>query len=510
MRQLRSLTLAIAIGAVLVAPPRLALAKTKASKSKASPSNAELLEKIEALESKVDSLEQQNAKLAQQQATARQVSELDQQVRTIDRKQEIAEQASSEKAKTAPKIEAGPNGFLLSSADGDYKLRVGGYIQADGRYFTTKTRGNGSTFIIRRVRPILEGTIAKYYDFKFMADFGQGSTTLQDAYIGTNFFKGFRTRTGQFKEPVSLERLQDDRYLTFAERALPVNIVPDRDLGMMFWGDLLGDRLTYQLGVFNGVPDNVATANFDMNNSKDFAGRFLAHPFHGSRLEALDQFGLGLSGTYGDERTSGVGAASITGGNVLTNYRTAGQTTFFTWAAGTVAAGYRYRIAPQANWLYGPWAVQGEWVQETQNLGHTGFTAVTVGKKSELTQPTRPISNQSWQTSIGYMLTGEDNSFTGIKPRHPFDPFKGTWGAFQLAARADQLLVDRQAFTQGFASKSTSAREAFEWGAGLNWYLNQNVILYTDYFNTNFIGGNVGGSNKTLESVFYNELEVIF
>src|ERR1700730_7626025 len=47
MRQLRSLTLAIAIGAVLVAPPRLALAKTKASKSKASPSNAELLEKIE-------------------------------------------------------------------------------------------------------------------------------------------------------------------------------------------------------------------------------------------------------------------------------------------------------------------------------------------------------------------------------------------------------------------------------------------------------------------------------
>src|SRR5271166_1084246 len=394
MRQLRWLSLALVLGAVLITPPRLALAKTKASKPKPSPTNAELLEKIEALENKMDSLEKQNAKLAQQQVSAQQVNDLDQRVKTIDRKQEIAEQDSIEKAKTTPKIEAGPNGFLLSSADGDYKLRVGGYIQADGRYFTTKTRGTGSTFIIRRARPILEGTIAKYYDFKFMADFGQGSTTLQDAYIGTNFFKGFRTRTGQFKEPVSLERLQDDRYLTFAERALHVNIVPDRDLGTMFWGDVLGDRLTYQLGVFNGVPDNVATANFDMNNSKDFAGRFLAHPFHGSGFEALDQFGLGLSGTYGEERTSAVGASSITGGNVLTNYKTAGQTTFFSWAAGTVAAGYRYRIDPQANWLFGPWAVQGEWVQETQTLGHTGFTTVTVGKKSVLTQPTHPISNQ--------------------------------------------------------------------------------------------------------------------
>jgi phosphate-selective porin OprO/OprP len=499
------LAIAAALGPVLVVPANISFAQNKLKKRPASPSNAELLEKIQALENKVDLLEQQNARLARQQATAQQVSDLDQQVRMIDRKQEIANQESIENAKTAPVIEAGPNGFLFSSANGDYKLHIGGYLQADGRYFTTKTRGNGSTFIIRRARPMLEGTLAKYYDFKFMADFGQGSTILEDAYIGTNFLDWLRTRSGQFKAPVSLERLQEDRYITFIERALPVNIVPDRDLGTMLWGDVLGDRLTYQLGVFNGVPDNVATANFDINNSKDFAGRFFAHPFRGSRFEALDQFGLGFAGTYGETRTNGVGG-TIVGGNVLTNYKTAGQTTFFTWANGTTAAGYRYRIDPQANYLYGPWALQGEWVQETQNLGHTGFT--TVGK--QLTQPTRPISTQAWQTTAGYMLTGEDNSFSGIRPRHPFDPFKGTWGAFQLTARADQLLVDRQAFTQGFASKSVSAREAFEWGVGVNWYLNQNLVFYTDYFNTNFVGGNVGGSNKTLESVFYNELEVIF
>lgn len=502
---LRYLVLAAALGVALALPPNSALAKSKAKKSKASPSNAELLEKIQALESKVDLLEQQNARLAGQQATAQQVTDLDQRVKILDRRQEIANQESIESAKTQPLLEAGPNGFLLSSANGDYRLHIGGYLQADGRYFTTKTRGNGSTFIIRRARPTLEGTLAKYYDFKFMADFGQGSTVLEDAYIDTNFLYWLRTRSGQFKAPVNLERLQDDRYITFIERALPVNIVPDRDLGTMVWGDLLGDRLTYQLGVFNGVPDNVATASFSINNGKEFAGRFFAHPFHGSSLEALDQFGLGFAGTYGEMKTNGVGG-SIVGGNVLTNYKTAGQTTFFSWANGTTAAGYRYRIDPQANYLYGPWALQGEWVQETQNLGHTGFTTVA----KVLTQPTRPISTQAWQTTAGYMLTGEDNSFSGIRPRHPFDPFKGNWGAFQLTARADQLLIDRQAFTQGFASKSVSAREAFEWAVGLNWYLNQNLILYTDYFNTNFIGGNVNGSNKTLESCFYNELELIF
>jgi phosphate-selective porin OprO/OprP len=434
-------------------------------------SNEELKREVQELERKVGVLQQQN----------QQLQGLDQQVKVIDRKLEIQQEQAREEAKARPLVGVSSKGFFLKSADDGetYNLRIGAYVQADSRWYLTQTKPTGSEFLIRRARPYFEGTVAQYYDFRLMVDFGQGATTLQDAYGDVHYWPEFRSRFGKFKEPVGLERLQDDRNLKFVERALPSALVPDRDLGFDFHGELFDQRAEYAIGLFNGVPDNTATVDTDNNDAKDFAARVYFHPFAKSAVEQLEKLGLGVSGTYGDERAG-----------TLDTYKSAGQTTFFTYNKGVVASGPRYRISPQFDYYGGSLGLLGEWVQNGQEFRlNTTATTVVKGKKVTIPVATHPtqISNQAWQLAATYLITGEDATYGAVKPFHDFSPFGGGGlGALELAARIDQLLVDHDAFNDGLASKTTSAQEATEFAVGVNWYLNQNVKAMVDYEHTGF------------------------
>jgi len=57
------------------------------------------------------------------------------------------------------------------------------------------------------------------------------------------------------------------------------------------------------------------------------------------------------------------------------------------------------------------------------------------------------------------VLTGEEASYKGVKPKRPFDLKNGAWGAFELAARYSQLHVDGDAFPV-FADLTKAAKEA--------------------------------------------------
>src|SRR6185437_1117902 len=97
---------------------------------------------------------------------------------------------------------------------------------------------------------------------------------------------------------------------------------------------------------------------------------------------------------------------------------------------------------------------------------------VTKGAKSA------NLHNTAWEVTGSWVLTGEDATFTGVTPSHPFDPRDGHWGAVQLVGRFAHLDVDNAAFPT-FANPATSASDATAWAAGLNWYLNRNVKVAT-------------------------------
>jgi phosphate-selective porin OprO/OprP len=247
------------------------------------------------------------------------------------------------------------DGFFLQSIDGAYKLRVGGYTHFDSRFFVDgQDGGNPSQFTFRRVRPFLEGTVAKYFGFRILPDFAGSTLVLQDAYVEAKYFPAATLRAGKFKTPYGLERLQSATAITFVERAVDDNLVPNRDLGMQLGGELWLGAFTYSVGIFNGTFDG-GSADFDLNDDKDFAGRVFVHPFRNTAITALQGLGVGIAGTYGRED----GSLSSTD---VPRFRTSGRQTFFRYAAdnpataaGTVIAdGNRYRWSPQAYYYYGP------------------------------------------------------------------------------------------------------------------------------------------------------------
>lgn len=418
---------------------------------------------------------------------------LDQQIKIIERRRELEQEAAAAKAKEQPVLVAGREGFALKSSDGNFQLKLRGYFQSDSRvFFGDEQQPIANTLILRRVRPIIEGTVYKYFDFRIMTDFGGGQATLQDLHLDAKFWPQAKFRLGKFKTPFGLERLQSATDLLFIERALPTNLVPNRDLGGQVYGDLWDGSLSYAAGLFNGVVD-LGSGDFDDRDGKDFAGRVFAHPFKRTKVELAQGLGLGLAGTIGNQ------LGTPTSPN-LPAYRTTGQQVFFryrsdgTLAGTTLANGEHYRISPQAYYYAGPFGLLTEYVVSAQKVKR-GTTEAQ-------------LSNESWQVAGSYVLTGEKASYRGVTPKKVFELGTGHFGALEIAGRYSQLKVDGGTFPV-FANPTAVARKAEAWAVGLNWYFNKNVKFVLNYEQTGFDGGGTKGDRET-EKAFLSRFQIAF
>jgi len=412
------------------------------------------------------------------------LEELDQRVRILERRLELEREAAEAKTRESPVLTAGKDGISLRSADGAFGVRFKGYLHADGRFFfEDEERPNVDTFLIRRARPIFEATAFRIFDLRIMPDFGEGRTVLQDAYLDARLLDELKLRIGKFKEPFGIERLQSATDMRFIERGLPNNLVPNRDVGGQLYGDLLGKRLNYAVGIFNGVPDG-GSGDIDVTGDKDFAGRVFLLPFAGSEDFAFfEGLGIGIAGTVGNQE------------GALPTLRTTGQAAFFTYAAGARADGSRWRISPQAHFYRGRFGLLAEYVRSTQD--------VVLGAVTET------LTNEAWQVQLNWVLTGEDAGYKSVDPRHPFDARAGNWGAVELVARVSSLRVDKDAFPV-LADPRVSASDALAVGGGVNWYLNRAVKLAVDYEWSEFDDGAADFQDREDEHVLLLRAQIAF
>jgi hypothetical protein len=214
---------------------------------------------------KVQALESQRA--ADQQVatntTNGQIQALDQQVKVLARERELDQEAAATAAKAQPKLSVGPGGFVASSADSNFVFRLDGVVQVDSRTFFNDSANKNANdgFLLRRARPIFQGTLYRDFDFNFTPDFGGSSVQIFDAYGNYRYEPWLQVRSGKFKTPEGLEQLQQDVNISFNERSLVTDLVPNRDVGLQFWGDVNGGVLSYAAGIFNGVGDAQNSAN---------------------------------------------------------------------------------------------------------------------------------------------------------------------------------------------------------------------------------------------------------
>jgi phosphate-selective porin OprO/OprP len=424
----------------------------------------------------------------------RRIRELEQEIHEL--KKDTRTLTAAEDTRAAAKPIAGyQDGFFIQNPEGSYKLNVGGYTHFDGRYFIeNENRSDPTTFLFRRARLDIRGTVAKYFNFRLLPDFAGSSLVLQDAYVDARYWREIAIRAGKYKVPYGIERLQSATAIRFVERALPDQLVPNRDLGASLFGELFLGALTYEVGIFNGVVDG-GSGDTDLGDEKDFAGRIFATPFKNTTIEPLRGFGIGFATTYGSENDT-------PGSPNLPTFRTAGRSAFFRYvqdspatAGGTaVADGAHYRFSPQGNFYWGPFGMYWEYNISRQN--------VELGAVEDL------IDNRAWQVAASWVLTGEKNSYGPVVPSQPFNPFARRWGAFELAARYDELDVDHDAFRLGFADLKRSAKKAQEFGVGVNWYLNNNIKLVLDFDHTWFDRGE-GSGDKDTENVFLSRVQLV-
>jgi phosphate-selective porin OprO/OprP len=386
----------------------------------------------------------------------------------------------------------GPNGFFLQTPDDSFQLRIRSVIQADGRAYLDEALKQQDTFLIRRARLYIEGTVGDFLDYRLMPDFAGSQVQLFDAWVNLRPWSWLQLRAGKMKSPFGLERLQSEQNLVFVERGLTSDLAPDRDVGVVLHGDVAAKTFSWDVGILDGAPDG-GSVDIDNNFGKEFEGRLFLHPFRPLHNKWIDAFGFGVAGTYGKQH----GTATATG---LSSFKTEGQLTFFTWLNDTktntlaVAQGNRWRVSPQLYWYVGPVSLQAEYVYSSTDLT-TGVNAAT-------------IANQAWQLELGVVLTGEHPTYDGLRPKRPFSIAKRQVGAFELAARVDELYVNDAAFPN-FADPTKSARRATGYAAQLNWYFSANVRFGLMYTRTQFKGGN-GTGDRAPENAFLGRLQVAF
>jgi len=445
-------------------------------------------------------------------------------IQALEQRLAADEAAHSAAASTAAAAASNPNtlvgnfgtqGFTLETVDGANQIHIRGNLSVDDRDFSDSyTPTTADTWLIRKLRPTLEGTLDNLYDFRFMPDFGLGKAIIQDAWADARVAPWLVFTVGKFKAPVGLERLQLEQFSRFIEPALTADLLPYRDLGGQVGGTLGSGLLSYAFGEFDGAADGGSTDGNsvpDVNSTGKFSwhGRVYSKPFLQTDWSVLRGFGFGVAATY--VNWEGVATATTTT-SLLASYKTTGQQSMFSYRGdtgsgatnnATIADGIERRLVPQFYYAYRILSLLGEYVDEDQQV-HRALSATSARAAT--------LHNTAAQLQLAVFLTGEDESFDSATPRRNFGFGQGGPGAWEWVARYHELDFDRAAFEGGsgsFANPASAPLAAHALGTGVNWYLNRNFKIQLDYEVTRFDGGATKGDRPD-ERVLTSQFALIF
>ena len=239
------------------------------------------------------------------------------------------------------------NGFTLQSESGDFVLKVTGYAHADGRFASgDEAEAVTDQFLVRRARPIVQGTVAKYFDFYLNPDFGGGATVIQDAYVDVRFTPKLRFRVGKIKTPFGIERLQSgtEPALRGAGAAQQPGAEPRHRAAGARRAVAGGGRLSARGA--STAWRTAAASTRDNNDSKDLAGRLFVQPWRAKGNSPLRGPGLRRGGYGGEGHRP---AAPLRLGLPGARLRVRGHRHRQRRPAPVVAAGLRSSSAPSAS-----------------------------------------------------------------------------------------------------------------------------------------------------------------
>jgi phosphate-selective porin OprO/OprP len=267
-----------------------------------------------------------------------------------------------------------------------------------------------------------------------------------------------RFRFGYVKEPFSLEQATSSRFITFMERALPVQaLTPGRNFGIRYDRAIPDKKISWAAGVFinTGTYSSIGDTIDQISgaNGYSLSFRITGLPVYSDKGKRLLHLGISYDHRWGSDEIQ----LNAYPESRLTDDIALVDTGKFSYEGGDF-------INPEFAFVSGPLSVQGEYLyallDADDDLRFWGFYLYG-----------------------SYILTGEhrkystgSGTFAGVDIKNEFHPRKGKWGAFELGLRYSYLDLNDK-FIKGGKERNITI--------GLNWYLYPEIRCMLNYVHAN-------------------------
>ncbi len=360
-----------------------------------------------------------------------------------------------------------------SSGDGRPTVKVGGRIMVDAAYFGQDSVNRATVGDIedgvdfRRARIKVEGDAYQNMYYRIEMDFARaGRPNFTDVYIGLRDLPVLgNLQIGHFKEPFSIEELTSSRFITFMERALPIEAFsPARNTGIMAYDHTPDLRWTWAIGWFRTNSDAWGDDVGD-EGEQSVTARVTYNPWYVNDGEGVLHIGGAYSYRNADEgvfrwRSRPEIRMAAAGEGAVPRFVDTGR----------IPSTEAHLIGGEAALVYGPFSVQSEIMFVPTNQIGTGNDPLFVGT----------------YIYASYFLTGEHRNydrehgiFGRVTPNQNFLTVSGDgctlyegWGAWEVALRWSYLDLNDELVLGGRLHDLT---------LGINWYLNPYARLMFNY-----------------------------
>ncbi|MDP8214550.1 MAG: porin [Candidatus Euphemobacter frigidus] len=352
------------------------------------------------------------------------------------------------------------DGLHFVSKGGEFDMRVGGRIHIDGAFIhadegmkeaVAAIPGNGpikSGWEIRHPRIYLKGRIYNRFLYKVQYTFSDG--TIGDAYIGAIDVPALGTVIlGKAARAFGNDPGPSSNYTLFMEYANTIIFGAGKQLGLAAGAPVLGNRVSWATQVFQFVDGKGLRTedNYNLN------ARLTGLPWYRDKGREMLHLGAGYSyrSSKDDYRLDAKPEIHLAPDFVDT---------------GDIAIKRANLLEGEVALVQGPFSLEGEY--------YTSF----VDRKDDLDT----LDFFGWYVQSSFFLTGESRGEqyitaygefdSPVRPIHDLDFEKGTWGAWQLAARYSYLHLNDKDIRGGILGDVT---------LGLNWQFNPNLRWMLNY-----------------------------
>lgn len=356
---------------------------------------------------------------------------------------------------------------------------------------------NGTDF--RRARLGMQGAGYDVYFYRFEIDFASPGQVIKqvprvtDAYAEIRKLPFGTLRMGEFRVPLSTERIMSANDLTFIERGLPQAFNPARQLGIMAYNSTQNYFFSWYSDISTWNATNQGQ-QFGKAGRVNLTQRFVFLPWYDEPSGGRYLFHIGGAYQYQDVRNQTVSYSTTP--EVSLNYGTASVIPKFI-STGNITTRDVQILQAEASTVLGPLSFQAEY--------YGVFVDPTVNRSNT------DLFFSGWYVYGSFFLTGENRVwnrdqayYTSVKPFSNFFRVRGSDGrviqgpgAWEIAARASQMNLSDRNIQGGLLNDFTLA---------LNWYLTPQMRIMADYV---YAVNNVH-NNQTYANIFETRAQVVW